>query len=394
MTKRLDIVVFGATGFTGALVAEYLAKSGGADLRWAIAGRSRDKLEAVAAAALGASGAKPEILIASVDDGASLRAMAESARVVLTTVGPFVRHGEPVVAACVDGWADYVDITGEPMFVDRILEQYDASARDRGLRLVSCCGFDSIPPDLGALFTARELGPELPMTIEAFVQGSGKPSGGSWHTAVNAMAHLGDIRRAARGHHRGGATSGRKVRGIRSRVRYEPEVRGWVAPMPTIDPQIVLRSARALELYGPDFRYGHYARFASLATLIGTAGAIGGAVALAQLKPTRELLLRLRQPGEGPDAAERERSSFRVTFIGRAGDRRVVTRVSGGDPGYGETAKMVAESALCLARDRERLPDQHGALTPAVAMGTLLLDRLVSKGIRFEILQPASRLDD
>ncbi len=384
MTKRFDVVVFGATGFTGGLASEYLARHAGPAARWAIAGRNREKLESVAASAARAGASAPEILIASVDDAASLRTMAEAARVVLTTVGPYVLHGEPVVAACVEGGADYVDITGEPPFVDRILERWDGPARERGLRLVSCCGFDSIPHDLGALFVARALGPDRPMTIEGFVQASGKPSGGTWHSAIGIFASLG--RGRGERPRREPPSGGRRVRGLRPRVRYEPEVRGWVAPMPTIDPQIVLRSARALDEYGPDFRYGHYVRFGSLAALMGAAAVVGGVVALAQVGPTRELLLRWQKPGEGPDAAARERGFFRVTFIGTSGDRRVVARVSGGDPGYDETAKMVAESALCLALDRDRLPDRHGALTPAAAMGALLIDRLVARGIRFEML--------
>jgi short subunit dehydrogenase-like uncharacterized protein len=157
-----------------------------------------------------------------------------------------------------------------------------------------------------------------------------------------------------------------------------------VVPVPTIDPQVVLRSARGLDRYGPDFSYSHYivaGRLRSLALLMGGASA---GIALAQLKPTRSLLLKLKAPGEGPSPEERARSHFRVLFIADTGDRRLLTEVSGGDPGYGETSKMLAESAMCLAFDE--LPERAGQLTTAVAMGDKLLARLQSAGIEFKVL--------
>jgi short subunit dehydrogenase-like uncharacterized protein len=322
------------------------------------------------------------VVEAQAGDPASLERMAREARVVLTTVGPYAEHGEPVVQACVAGGADYVDITGEPDFVDRIVERYDGPARERGLRLVSCCGFDSIPTDVGALFTVQKLPAGEPIKLEAFVRAQGAFSGGTWQSLLGAVA--------TRVRHRGERPSdppGRKVRGIRSKIRYDRSLRAWVCPLPTIDPQIVLRSARALDAYGPDFSYGHYLQVRSGLRLAGGLAGIGAVIALAQLRPTRDLLRRLRPSGEGPSAEERARSWFQVTFRGHAASRQVVTRVSGGDPGYSETAKMVAEAALCLALDRSRLPDRAGALTPAVAMGDVLIERLQQAEIRFELLE-------
>jgi short subunit dehydrogenase-like uncharacterized protein len=290
--------------------------------------------------------------------------------------------------------ADYVDITGEPDFVDTLLERHDRPARERGVRIVTCCGFDSVPHDLGALFTVTKLPAGEPITLEGFVRANGTFSGGTWHSALNAFAHLRGRRRPPRDD-----PPGRKVRGVRPRIRYDKELRAWVCPLPTIDPQIVLRSARALDAYGPDFRYGHYIQIRSSLRLAAGIAGMGAVVALSQLGPTRELLRRVRAQGEGPSAEERARSWFQVTFRGQvttdagrgahaaAPSRHVLTRVSGGDPGYSETAKMVSESALCLAFDRDRLPPRAGVLTPAVAMGDLLIDRLQQAGIRFELLE-------
>jgi hypothetical protein len=173
--------------------------------------------------------------------------------------------------------------------------------------------------------------------------------------------------------------AGRKVRGIRPRVRYEPSLNAWICPMPTIDPQIVLRSARSLAAYGPDFQYGHYVQVRRAVNLAALVGGVGGLIALSQIGPARELLRKVRPSGEGPSAEERSRSWFEVTFHGTTSSQRIVTRVSGGDPGYDETAKMVSESALCLALDRDKLPPRSGVLTPAEAMGETLIERLKQK---------------
>lgn len=396
--RTFDVIVYGATGFTGGLVAHYLAEHGPRDLRWALAGRSRTKLEALRSDLARTSSALASLPIveASADDPASLARMAAQTRVVLTTVGPYALYGEPVVAACVDAATDYVDITGEPAFVDRVLATYDARAREKGIRIVHCCGFDSIPHDLGAYFTARELPATAPMTVRGFVRTRGTFSGGTWHSALNAMADIGAL---ARGKPRKGEPSGAKaktpsasedkrvVEGLPMAIYRERALSAWAVPLPTIDPAIVLRSARALEAYGPLFRYGHYAAVKRLPTVIAGVLGVGALVALAQNKRTRAMLLDFRKPGEGPTEAERKKGWFEVTFLGESGaGARVVTKVSGGEPGYAETSKMIAESALCLALDRERLPQRHGVVTTATAMGDRLIERLVAAGMRFEVL--------
>ncbi len=388
--RTYDIVMYGATGFTGRLTAEYLATHMAASkLRWAIAGRNREKLDAVKRGLL-AFERKAEslgVLEANAESADSLESLARSTRVVITTVGPYARYGEPLVAACARAGTDYVDLTGEPEFVDRMLERYDDTARQSGARIVHCCGFDSIPHDLGAYFTVKQLPPDRPIVVEGFVRGGGSFSGGTWASALGAFADAGPyLRRRMAKRGRRAAEAGRKVRPAPQRLHYEKELGAWACPLPTIDPQIVIRSARALSEYGPDFQYGHFAEVRSLGTVIGGVMGIGALVALAQIGPARRALERLRPSGAGPSAEQRAKAHFRVRFHGRAGDQRVTTEVRGGDPGYGETSKMLAESALCLAFDRDRLPERAGVLTTAVAMGDRLIERLQAAGITFELV--------
>ncbi|NLY95045.1 MAG: saccharopine dehydrogenase [Myxococcales bacterium] len=382
--REFDIVLFGATGFTGELVARYLATRGPEDLRFAIAGRSREKLREVRErlAALRPELASLEMITASVERPESLRAMAERARVIITTVGPYVRYGEPVVRAALEAGADYVDITGEPEFVDRVIRTYDARAREAKIRIVNCCGFDSIPHDLGAYFTVKQLPSDRPITVEAFVRFQGQISGGTWHSAIGAFSELRRTREASKPP---APTTGRKVSLVERPLRRGPYGTEWALLMPTIDPQVVLRSAAALEDYGPDFRYGHYLHVRTTTKLLAVTAGVGAAVALAQFGPTRRAILKWKVPGEGPSEEERAKGAFEVTFVGEAeGGPKVETRFAGGDPGYTETAKMLAESALCLARDAEKLPPRYGVLTPAAAMGDALLERLTAAGLVIE----------
>ena len=375
--REHDVVVFGATGFTGALTAEYLAGAAGAG-RWAIAGRSRDKLEAVGRRL----STDVPLILADVNDPTSLRAMAESTRVVITTVGPYIHYGEPLVAACAAAGTHYVDLTGEPEFVDLMWLRHHEQAQRTGAKLVHSCGFDSIPYDLGALYTVSALPEGVPIKLEGFVRVGGTFSGGTLHSAVHIMARLRQGRQVATQRKRlESSPDGRRVKGITGPPHHDGTAGGWVLPAPTIDPVTVLRSARALDRYGPDFSYGHYIVAKRLAVAAGLVAGVGGVVALAQLPPTRNLLLKLKEPGEGPSPEQRAKGWFSVRFRGEGGGRRIVTEVTGGDPGYGETSKMLAESALCLAHDD--LPDRAGQLTPAVAMGQALIDRLVAAGIGF-----------
>ncbi|KPI27705.1 Saccharopine dehydrogenase (NAD(+), L-glutamate-forming) [Actinobacteria bacterium OV320] len=378
--RPYDIVLFGATGFVGTLTAEYLAAHAPADLRWAIAGRGEEKLERLRERLGGDVG----VLRADVSDPASLRALAEHARVVATTVGPYVSYGEELVAACADTGADYLDLTGEPEFVDLMYVRHDARARETGARLLHACGFDSVPHDLGVYFTVRQLPEGVPLTVDGFVSVDATFSGGTFASALGQFARGRQMLAAARerGRHEP-RLMGRRAAAPVGPPRFAPEVGAWALPLPTIDPQIVLRSARALPRYGPDFRYRHYAAVRRLPVAVGGVAAVGTLAAAAQLPPARRWLSDRLKPGEGPSAQKRARSWFSVRFVGEGGGRRVCTEVAGGDPGYDETAKMFAEAALALACDD--LPPTAGQGTTAVAMGDALTGRLTRAGVRFRV---------
>jgi short subunit dehydrogenase-like uncharacterized protein len=392
MPRPYDIVLFGASGFVGELTARYLAEHAPADCRWALAGRSPAKLERLreTLAGIDPSCAKLPLLHADSGDPASLRELAHSTRVLASTVGPYLQYGEALVAACAEAGTDYTDLTGEPEFVDRMYLTYDKAARESGARLVHACGFDSVPHDLGAYFTVRQLPKGVPLRLEGFVRTRARFSGGTFASALGAMGRGKQMQRAARERRavEPGPAGGRRVRAPLGRPHRNGEVAAWAMPLPTIDAQVVARSARALERYGPDFRYRHYAAVKWLPVAVGGALAVGSAVALAQLPRARGWLGSLVAPGTGPDEARRARSWFTVRFVGEGGGRRVYTEVSGGDPGYGETAKILAESLLCLAYDE--LPGTAGQVTPAVAMGDALLERLQRAGIRFRVAASTS----
>ncbi len=248
------------------------------------------------------------------------------------------------------------------------------------------CGFDSIPHDLGAYFTVLQLPEGVPLTVNGYVRMGAQFSGGTFHSAVNGFARARQTVSAARRRRQiERRPPGRQIHSAPARLHRDSALGGWVIPFPTIDGPIVRRSAGALERYGPDFRYGHNIVAKRLSSVAGTATGVGVAGLLAQMPPTRKLVLKAKSPGEGPSEAVRAKSWFKVTFVGEGGGKRVVTEVSGGDPGYDETAKMLAESALCLAFDDN--PPAAGQVTTAVAMGERLTDRLRAEGIRFDVLE-------
>ncbi|MER7402852.1 saccharopine dehydrogenase NADP-binding domain-containing protein [Streptomyces sp. NPDC000070] len=380
--RPYDIVLFGATSFAGALTAEYLAAHAPERLRWAIAGRSAQKLERLRERLPG--GAEVGVLRADVSDPASVRALAEHARVVATTVGPYIRYGEELVAACADTGTDYLDLCGEPEFVDLMYVRHDARARETGARLVHAAGFDSVPHDLGVYFTVQQLPEDVPLAVEGFVTADAAFSGGTFASALNQFARQREMAAAARDRRRHEPRlTGRRASAPVGAPRFAKEVGAWALPMPTIDPQIVRRSASAIDRYGPDFRYRQYAAVRHLPVAVGGVAAVGALVAAAQVPPARRWLSGRLRPGDGPSPEKRAKSWFSLRFVGEGGGRRVYTEVSGGDPGYDETAKMLAESALCLAFDD--LPETAGQVTTAVAMGDALIGRLRAAGIRFRV---------
>ncbi|MFF3323809.1 saccharopine dehydrogenase family protein [Streptomyces sp. NPDC002889] len=384
--RPYDIVLFGATGFVGVLTAEYLARHAPEGCRWAVAGRNRVKLEQLRErlSVLNPRCAQLPLIVADADDHEALRELAESTHVVATTVGPYVWYGEGLVSACAEAGTDYTDLTGEPEFVDLMFVRHDARARETGARIVHACGFDSVPHDLGVYFTVRQLPEDVPVTIDGFVRSNAMFSGGTMASALTAMGRGRQSLRAA--HERRlhePRLVGRRARAPLGAPRFSREIGAWALPLPTIDGQIVARSARVLQRYGPDFRYRHYAAVKTLPMALGGPAAVGAGVALAQIPAARRWLMDRYEPGDGPSHKRRAQSWFTVRFVGEGGGRRVFTEVAGGDPGYDETAKMLAESAMCLAFDD--LPKTSGQVTTAVAMGDALLERLRTADITFRV---------
>ncbi|HWJ09208.1 MAG TPA: saccharopine dehydrogenase NADP-binding domain-containing protein [Nocardioides sp.] len=388
--RPYDVVLFGATGFTGGLTADYLAAQGGS-LRWAIAGRNEQKLEAVRQrlSATNPALADLPILIADAEDTDALAEVVRTTKVVATTVGPYIQYGGPLVAACAVAGTDYGDLTGEPEFVDRTYVEHNAAAEGSGARLVHCCGFDSIPHDLGAYFTIKELAKEVggeitaPVTMRGVVRSKAGFSGGTFHSALTAFSRARQMKEAASARRKmEPRPEGRRSRASVGRPTRDHDLGYWLLPLPTIDPFIVARSGSALASYGPAFTYSHYAGTKTLRYAAG--GAIGatGLTVASQVPPLRNALLKRVPQGEGPSAGRREKSWFTVDFVAESAGTKVHTRVSGGDPGYTETAKMLAEAAICLALDEN--PNVSGQVTTATAMGDALLARLQRAGISFE----------
>lgn len=383
--RTFDIIIYGATGFTGTLTAEYFAANvADGSVKWAIAGRNMQKLQAVKdrLVKINPSAASVGIVSANSDDPSELNQMCASTKILVTTVGPYALYGEPLVAACVESGTHYLDITGEPDFVNAMLKKYDAAAKAKQVLVINCCGFDSIPADAGAFFTASHL-PEGSKNIKAYVTANGTFSGGTWASAINAFSKL--TNKSGTGSS-SGSMNGHSVGSGLPGFHYISELKKWAVPMPVIDPWMVKRSSQLQkEHYGNDFSYGQYIGLKNLPTVAGLLAGVGGIVAAAQFEWSRNLLLNYRKSGEGPSAEERAKGYFKITFLGEGGGQKVRCSISGGDPGYSETAKMLSESALTVLHQYDNLKVKGGVVTPAGALGQYLIDRLSAAGIRFQV---------
>jgi len=402
-----DVVLWGATGFAGALVAERLAAyAEHSSLRWAIAGRSEDKLQRLRdrLAKEWPSSASVPTIVADAADRSSLDRMVEQARVIITTVGPYATYGDDLVAACVDGGVDYCDLTGEVPWIRRMIDAHHERALSSGVRIVHCCGFDSIPSDIGTFLlqerAIQTLGSPLNDVVFNLMRAKGGFSGGTIASLLNVLDEARsnrDVLKVLRnpyGLNPEDAQDGPELPD-RAEVRRETLVEGWSAPfvMAAINTRIVRRTNALLNFpYGRDLRYrevthcgrGTRGRLRAEATRAG----LGAFVAGVSVRPVRAALERfaLPAPGEGPSRDLIERGFFDARIIGCApGGETLSLDVHGdGDPGYGATAGMLAASGLCLAFDRDRCPDRAGVLTPAAAFGATLVDRLAPMGITFD----------
>ena len=403
--REFDVIIQGATGFTGTLVAEYLLRQYGAsgDLRWALAGRSEQKLREVRQK-LGAAANDLELIVADSFDKAALRSLTARTRVVLTTVGPYALYGSDLVEACVDAGTHYCDLAGEVQWIRKMIDTHQQRAKETGAKIVNCCGFDSVPMDIGVWFlqeAAHEKFGSYCKSISMLVKATkGSASGGTLASMMNLIKESREDRGIARilvhpySLNPQGEREGPDGWDQRTFLLNDLADQ-WTAPfvMAMINMRIVRRSNALLDYpYGKDFRYNE-----SVLTGGGVGGwlksatytvGLGSFLMASSNKVTRKWIVEkmIPKPGEGPDQEERENGFYNLLLIGQLADGRCIrARVKGDrDPGYGSTCKMLSESAVCLAQDS--LNVGGGCWTPASAMGPILRKRLVENaGLTFEI---------
>jgi short subunit dehydrogenase-like uncharacterized protein len=387
--REFDIVLFGASGFVGRLTAEYLAKH--RPKTWAIAGRNRDKLEAL--------GLDVPVIVADAMDLAACAAVARRARVVCTTVGPYQKYGNALVAACAEAGTHYCDLTGEPNWMRAMIDAHHERAQKSGARIVHACGFDSIPSELGTWATQQEFirrfGRPARKVTAFFGESSGGLSGGTVASGFAIAEAMSDpaVRRVMRNPHSLDPDPDAPHPSYDERpIGWDPYLKMFYAPFLMADTNArVVRRGHALAGFpwGKDFVYREVmsmpgnVRGAVMAATV-TAGLAGLAAVLKRPRLRAMLQKRAPKPGEGPSQDKRERGHWKVRFVAEDGADKLLYLAAdhAGDPGYQSTAKMLGESALCLAYDP--LPPQGGCLTPSVAMDGALLDRLRRAGLVFE----------
>ena len=391
MQKDIDIIIYGATGFTGQLCVKYF-QSLNTKVRWVIGGRNLEKLQKVAEE----NQAQVEILIADSDDEQALDNLTSRAKVILSTTGPFHRYGSKLVASCIKNSTHYVDITGENFWVKSLIEKHHAEASRKGIRIIPSCGFDSIPSDLGAFFAAKSLAKPI-KRIESFHSYQGGASGGTLETMFSmGELDLGDDLTDPFLLNPKDSYSDEQKKKSSDRVGLakKAEINAWSGPfiMATANTRVVRRTEALLALrqesYGSNFTYQehafHKSWFSTAKSFVLT-----GISVLILLSPLKRLVKPfLPKPGEGPSEEVQENGWFDCKFIVETEDGlKLVFNMNGkGDPGYKVTSKLVSECALCLVEDAESLPgglEYGGVLTSASGLGHSLISRLSKVGINF-----------
>lgn len=397
-TREFDVVLFGATGYTGQLVADHLAAhAGGA--RLALAGRNRERLQHVCSEIRSSL----PLLVGDSQDPAFVSQLAQRAKVVCTTVGPYSLYGERLVAACVDAGTSYCDLTGEVHFIRYMIDRYEERARRSGARIVHCCGFDSIPSDLGTFYLQEQArarwGAPCEEVRARVTKMRGGSSGGtiaSGQEVMKATAKDAALRKLLVQPYCLNPTAEQSGPDKPDQLGPKPDPDfGWTAPfiMAACNSRIVRRTNAVLGYpYGRNFRYEEGIATGrgpkGFLTATGIAAGTAALITAMAIPPLSKLTQRvLPKPGEGPTREQRETGFFVYELVGSRGSDKLRARVSADrDPGYGATAKMLGQSALCLALDADRLPVQGGSWTPASAMGMALVERLNNVGVRFEMI--------
>lgn len=399
-------VVFGATSFVGQILTRYLYQRHGVggEVKWAIAGRSTTRLDQLRQT-LGADGRRLPMIVCDAADEAALRELCRTTRAVVSTVGPYALYGSPLVQACAETGTDYCDLTGEVQWIKRMIDAHEATAKASGARIIHCCGFDSIPSDLGVHFLQREAvaafgqpAQRVKLRIKGFRGGF---SGGTVASLMNVLREVSadPSLRKQLGNPYAIAPSTTAPRPRQPDVQFaqfDADAGGWVAPfvMAAINTRIVHRSnGLSGHAYGADFAYDEAMMTGTglkgRLTAAGIAVGLGGFMLASLIGPTRQLLERyvVPKPGEGPTPKEQEAGFFDLRFIGRtASGETLRCKVTGDrDPGYGSTAKMLGEAVASLAFDLPKHDLPGGFWTPATALGDKLIERLrAHAGLGFE----------
>lgn len=405
------VVLYGATSFVGQITAHYLTEflsnakdKNGANVTWAIAGRDEEKLNELQSNLA----SKVDIIIADSNDAASLDKMTKQAQVIISTVGPYLKYGQPLIKSCAENGTDYVDLTGEAIFIKDMMDKYQDAAKQSGARIVNSCGFDSIPSDLGVYFTQQQAQEKLGSTCDVIHMrvkaAKGGLSGGTIASMATIFEEVGqDKSRRKQVANPYLLNDDKDAPNVRqdnvSKPEYDEEHKRWLAPfvMASINTRIVHRSNQLLGYeYGRDFKYdeamwmkdGVKGKLSSYAM---SAGLMGFATAM-MIKPSRELLSKhvLPKSGSGPSKEEQENGYFDIRLFGETANNDAInTKVTGDkDPGYGSTSRMLAQAALCLAQDISKDDVGGGFWTPASAMGNRLIERLQEhSGLSFEVVE-------
>jgi len=392
MNKKFDIIVYGATGFTGTLCAKYLKENYPA-LKWGIAGRNQKKLEGLSKKL----GLECQIFVADGNDSYALNKITKQTRVVLTTAGPFHRYGSKLVASCVENSTHYVDITGENFWVKQMIEKHHEEAKKKGIRIIPSCGYDSVPSDLGCFFAAKSFGKKI-SSIHSFHAWKGEASGGTIETMFSAKSSGADkssFGRFALNPKGSVSEKQKKLTSDKVSVHYNDSVDAWVGPfiMAMANTRVVRRGAALLDElgkgYGKNFVYKEHAYYSSKSSARKTTFFLG-VLGIIILTPLSRLVRPfLKKPGQGPSQEVMDSGFFKCKFVvkGEDGDKKTYEMHASGDPGYKVTSKLVCESAICLLGNQELLPGgAHwgGVLTSSSGLGEVLIKRLKDVGVVFE----------
>lgn len=378
MNRKYDIILFGATGFTGQLIAKYLAiHAKNENIIWAIAGRDIEKLHKVKNQL---SGLLPDILSSDVKDRASLDVMTSQTKILMNAVGPFNLYGRDVIKSCIDQGTHYLDITGEPSFVADLYNNFFELAVQNKTCIINCCGFDSIPADFAAWLTAKKLPKDEPKSLKGYIRTNATFSGGTLTTAIQALhmeVQKTSIKTKIRRHP--------DAPKISLNIHFSKEINAWAIPMPVVDPHIVKRSIfRMPEDFGVAVSYGQFFVRSSITKVLKTVMPIASAMVLVRFESFRKRMFKKFKPGTGPNEERRAKTNFQVICFGTSKSANAKTVFSGGDPGYDETAKMFSQSAFTLLDKLRNNTIIYGVLTPVEGLGMLLVHRLRKEGIMIE----------